>query len=326
MVKSLQLNRHGRIEDALFLVEENEQRLDPGQIRVKMDCAPINPADINLIEGNYPIPLELPCTIGNEGTGTVMEVGKGVEAIQPGQRVVTQAKLGSWCERRIVSANEVVVVPDAIPPETAAMITVNPPTAWRMIHDFAALMPGDWIIQNAANSVVGRSAIHIAKKLGLRTINIVRREELIEPLKRDGADVVIVEEEKFSKKVSEAVNNANLKLGLNAVGGNSAREIAKSLSPQGCLVTFGAMGMQPMEIPNGLLIFKNISFHGFWLTQWYKHAMQYEISTMFEKLFEIFMEDQFEIPVEKTYPLEKYPEAIEHAKQSGRSGKILFTM
>lgn len=322
----LELKQHGSIEESLFIVDKDEQELQPGQLRVQMIAAPINPADLNVIEGKYPIPLEPPCTIGNEGVGKIIEVAGNAAGFKPGQRVITSATLGSWCEQRIVDQDEVILVPETISDETAALISVNPPSAWRMMHDFVSLQPGDWIIQNAANSIVGRSVIHFAKHLGLHTVNIVRREELIQELTDAGADIVLLDEERFSKKVKEVTNGADIKLGLNAVGGKNATEVAKSLAQKGCMVTYGAMGMQPLEMPNGLLIFKNVSFEGFWLSQWYKHAQPLDVKSMFGTIFSIIEKDPLSIPVETTYPLRDFKQALEHAKSGGKNGKVLFKM
>lgn len=324
--QSLVLRQHGTVNESLFLEDQQERDLQPGEIRVQMAAAPINPADLNVIEGKYPIPLELPSIIGNEGVGRVIETASNVAGIKPGQRVITAAKIGSWSRQRVLNQDEVILVPDTIPTETAAMISVNPPTAWRLLHDFVELKPGDWVIQNAANSVVGRSVIHFAKLLGLRTVNIVRSRELVHALKEAGADVALLDEDRFSKIVREVTNNAEIKLGLNAVGGKSATEIAKSLAPMGCMVTYGAMGLQPLEIPNGLLIFKNISFHGFWLSQWHKQAQPYSVKTMFGNIFALIEKSPLSIPLERTYPLHEYQQALENAAMGSRSGKILFTM
>lgn len=323
---SLQLSQFGPIEESLHLTEQQQEELQPGQLRVQMLAAPINPADINVIEGKYPIPVEPPCTIGNEGVGKIIEVAGNAAGFKPGQRVVTFSKLGSWCGQRIVHQDEVILVPDSICDETAAMITVNPPTAWRMIHDFVSLQPGDWLIQNAANSIVGRSVIHFAKHLSLHTVNIVRREELIPELTQAGADIVLLDEERFSKTVKEATGGAEIKLGLNAVGGKNATEVAKSLAQRGCLVTYGAMGMQPLEIPNGLLIFKNVTFAGFWLTQWYKRVKPLDVKSMYGNIFSLLDKNPLPIPVEAKYSLNEFQKAIKHAQEGSKNGKVLFKM
>ena len=206
------------------------------------------------------------------------------------------------------------------------MLSVNPPTAWRMLEAFVNLKPGDWVIQNAANSGVGRAVIQIARLRGLKTINIVRRKDLIPELEAEGADVVVTDEIPLSKQIRDLTGNADAPLGLNAVGGESAREIAKSLSDHGTLVTYGAMGLQPLQMSNSLLIFKDLCFRGFWINAWYRRADAKEIHGMFDQLIPLVASGKLTVPVEKTYPLTDIKDALIHACQSSRKGKILFVM
>ena len=135
------------------------------------------------------------------------------------------------------------------------------------------LQPGDWVLQNAANSAVGRAVIVMAKSMGVHTVNIVRRPELIPELRALGADHVFVESDDWCEQIGDVVADGPRRgWRFNAVGGESALRLANALSREGVLVTYGGMGRQPMRIPNGLLIFKNLVWTGFWITAWYKHA------------------------------------------------------
>src|SRR5207302_4498571 len=99
-------------------------------------------------------------------------------------------------------------IPADIPYDQASMLRINPPTAWRMLHDFLALRPGDWIIQNAANSAVGIAVIQLARVLGIRTVNVVRRPELLADLRAEGGNVALVEGEDLPKQVADATGGA----------------------------------------------------------------------------------------------------------------------
>ena len=114
------------------------------------------------------------------------------------------------------------------------------------------------MIQNAANSAAGRAVIQIAHELGFKTVNVVRRAELIDELRAEGGDVVLMDGEKLRDEVKAATSGAPIRLGLNAVGGESALHLANCLAFGGTLVSFGAMSMQPLKIPTGLLIFKDL--------------------------------------------------------------------
>jgi NADPH:quinone reductase-like Zn-dependent oxidoreductase len=293
---------------------------------VRVQAAPINPADLNVLEGKYPTRITLPAVIGNEGVGVIAECGSAVIGLRPGQRVIAPVAIGWWCEARVLDATEVVLLPEDLPVEMAAMMAVNPPTAWRMLHDFVALKPGDWIIQNAANSAVGRFVIQIARSKGWRTVNVVRRKELIAELKAEGADVVVTDEPPFAKQVRELTGGASIQLGLNAVGGDNARELAKALGPHGTLVTYGAMSRQPLQIDNGSLIFKGLCFRGFWISEWFRNARPDQKRELFDELLPFVRQGTLKAPVEQTYRLAQAKEAIQHASRGGRGGKVLFVM
>ena len=140
-----------------------------------MRAAPINPADLNAIEGKYPGRRELPATPGFEGAGVIVDLGANITDLKIGDLVILPHNLGTWREAVAVKASELVAVPPEIEPVQAAMLKINPMTAWRLLHDYVDLKRGDWLIQNAANSAAGRAVIQIARELGYKTVNVVRR-------------------------------------------------------------------------------------------------------------------------------------------------------
>ncbi|MGH7935846.1 MAG: MDR family NADPH-dependent oxidoreductase, partial [Chthoniobacterales bacterium] len=293
---------------------------------VRLRAAPINPADLNAIEGKYPIRPELPATPGFEGAGVVEEIGSAVRNVAVGDQVILPHDIGTWREAAIVSAAKLVVVPGDIAPEQAAMLKINPITAWRMLHDFVKLEKGDWVIQNAANSAVGRAVIQIARELGIRTVNVVRRAELIEELRAEGGDVVLLDNDELREAAAAATECAPIRLGLNAVGGESALRMAKIVAPEATIVTFGAMSLKPLTLPNGLLIFKNLRFTGFWVNKWYEQASASERDATFARLIEFARRGLLQTKIERNYSLGDFCAAIERASEGKRAGKIIFAM
>jgi trans-2-enoyl-CoA reductase len=289
-----------------------------------MLAAPINPADLNQIDGKYPVRFPLPATPGFEGAGLVVDVGKNVKDLAVGALVILPHNLGTWREAAAVKAGELVTVPPAIDPVHAAMLKINPMTAWRLLHDYVDLKKGDWLIQNAANSAAGSAVIQIAHELGYKTINVVRRAELIDELRSKGGDVVFVDGEDLREEVKSATDDAPIRLGLNAVGGDSALRLANCLAPGSTLVTFGAMSLQPLKIPNGLLIFKDLRFRGIWINKWYDNATTEERMDAFRPLFEMAKRGLLKAKVEKAYPLNDAKAAVVDAARGKRSGKIIF--
>jgi trans-2-enoyl-CoA reductase len=293
---------------------------------VKMRAAPINPADLNQIEGKYPVRAELPATPGFEGAGIVAEADRNVTnvAVAVGALVILPHNAGTWRDAVAVKADELVVVPAGIEPVHAAMLKINPMTAWRLLHDYVDLARGDWLIQNAANSAAGRAVIQIARELGYKTVNVVRRSELISELRADGGDVVLVDSENLRHEVEDATDCPPIRLGLNAVGGESALRLANCLAPGSTLVTYGAMSLQPLKIPNGLLIFKDLCFRGIWINKWYDNATRAQRMEALQHLFEMAKRGLLQTKVEKAYPLSEAKTAVAHAARGQRSGKIIF--
>jgi trans-2-enoyl-CoA reductase len=288
-----------------------------------MRAAPINPADLNQIEGKYPVKAALPATPGFEGAGIVVDVAADVKDLSSGTLVILPHNVGTWRDAVAVKADELIVVPTGIKPTDAAMLKINPMTAWRLLHDYVDLAPGDWLIQNAANSAAGRAVIQIAHELGYKTVNVVRRTELMDELQAEGGDVVLVDSENLRKEVGDAVG-APIRLALNAVGGESALRLANCLAPSSTLVTYGAMSLQPLKIPNGLLIFKDLRFRGIWINKWYDNATHAERMEAFDQLFGMARRGLLRTKVEKAYPLTEVKAAVGHAARGQRSGKVIF--
>ena len=324
MPNTIIFRQHGDPLSVLEVVAEPLKAPGAGEILVTQVCAPINPADLNTVEGKYPIRPDLPGTPGVEGVGIVAEIGEGVTGFTPGKSVLLPHGFGCWRESGVLAAEGLVKVPAGVPKAEAAMLKINPATAWRMLHDFVALKPGEWVLQNAANSAVGRNVIAMARELGQRTVNLVRRAELVDELKALGADLVILDDEQAVEQIKAGTGGAAIRLALNAVGGESALRLANALASSGVHVTYGAMSRQNVKLPNGLLIFKDLQFRGFWVSRWYKSAPSEETQAMFAKLFDFAARGVINTPVERVYPMAEVQAAVRHASQSSRAGKILL--
>jgi trans-2-enoyl-CoA reductase len=260
--------------------------LKPNEVVVQSIACPINPSDINQIQGIYPsrppisadsLPeLKEPAAVtGNEGLYKVIALGSEVKDLTKGDWCIPSgANFGTWCTHRLASDSEFIKIPKTISVNQAATIAVNPSSAYQMLTYYEKLQPGDWFIQNGANSQVGRAAIQIGKKLGLNSLNIVRNRDNIDDLVKDlesiGATKVITEDDNNSKEfgstIKEWLNGKEIKLGMNCVGGPSATGLARKLGHDATLLTYGGMSMKPVAIPTTLFIFKNLTAKGFWIT------------------------------------------------------------
>jgi trans-2-enoyl-CoA reductase len=323
-INAVVYERHGIPAEVLQLVEEPWPEPGDDEVVVQMRAAPINPADLNAIEGKYPGRREVPAIPGFEGAGTVVSVGSHISGVALKDLVIPPHHIGTWRDAVAVKAKELVVVPAGIDPAQAAMLKINPLTAWRLLHGYVQLKKGDWLMQNAANSAAGSAVIQIAHELGYRTVNLVRRAELIDELQKMGADIVLLDDEHVRDEVRKVTGGAEIRLGLNCVGGDSALRVANCLAYGGTLVTFGSMSLQPLKVPIGLLIFKDLRLRGIWINRWYEEATLEERMEAFGPIFEMAKRGILATPIEKRYPLREVRAAVVHAAKNARTGKIIF--
>ncbi|KAI9833701.1 MAG: mitochondrial 2-enoyl thioester reductase [Phylliscum demangeonii] len=292
--KALVYSRHGEPADVLSLHKYSISPAYSDNLTIRFLASPINPADVNQIQGTYPskpnfstaLGTPQPSAVGgNEGVAEVIATGSNVKSLQKGDWVLMKRPaFGTWrtCAS-VASEAGVVKIEDrqGISAIQAGTVSVNPCTAYRMLRDIVRLDPedGDWFIQNGANSGVGRAAIQLGRLWGYKSINVVRDRPELEALKQElhqlGADVVVTEDEladarTFSERAKEWTQGGRqkIRLGLNCVGGRSATDMAKTLAEDAHLVTYGAMSRRPFPVPAGMLIFKNIHFDGFWVSRW----------------------------------------------------------
>jgi mitochondrial enoyl-[acyl-carrier protein] reductase / trans-2-enoyl-CoA reductase len=319
------LTAFGKPADVLSLKERPRPRPDTGEILLEMLAAPVNPADLNVIEGKYGELPALPAIIGNEGVGRLIELGVGTNGFSEGDLVLPMRR-GTWTQFMLADAATAVRLPPKMNAFQAAMLTINPVSAWGMLDSFVRLQKGDWVVQNAANSAVGRCVIQIARSRGWKTLNVVRRSDLIEELKALGADEVVLEGGDLGEISAELCGAHRPRLGLNAVGGASALNVANALSDFGVLVTYGAMARQPLKIPNGLLIFRNLEFKGFWASRWLRSLPPARATKMWDGLASLSMRGKLRVPIHRVFPLPDLLSAVQEAASEKRNGKVLLDL
>ncbi|KAL7887275.1 hypothetical protein AOLI_G00049960 [Acnodon oligacanthus] len=325
---------HGQPSQVMKVETLQLPSLGDQSVLVKMLAAPINPSDINMIQGTYAILPDLPAVGGNEGVGQVIEVGNKVKTLKVGDWVIPRdAGLGTWQTLVVLSADDLVTLPNDIPLLSAATLGVNPCTALRMLSDFEELKPGDTVIQNAANSGVGQAVIQIAAAKGVHTINVVRDRpdlsQLIDRLKAMGATYVIKEETLRRPEMKELFKFCpRPKLALNGVGGKSATELLRHLQSGGTMVTYGGMAKQPITVPVSALIFKDVKIRGFWVTQWKRdHRHNDEaLCSMLDELCTLIRAGKLSPPACTEVSIKDFHKAVDNAMKPYISTKQVLVM
>ncbi|RVW56824.1 Enoyl-[acyl-carrier-protein] reductase, mitochondrial [Vitis vinifera] len=317
---------------------------------VKMLAAPINPSDINRIEGVYPVRPHVPAVGGYEGVGEVHSLGSAVKGLSPGDWVIpSPPSSGTWQTYVVKEQSVWHKINKDVPMEYAATVTINPLTALRMLEDFGNLNPGDAIVQNGATSIVGQCIIQLARIRGIHSINIIRDSNNLiavlnvhhtsqssdgdflpvslsdslptgcskRKLKGLGADEVFTESQLEVKNVKGLLANLpEPALGFNCVGGNSATLVLKFLRQGGTMVTYGGMSKKPITVSTSSFIFKDLSLRGFWLQKWMSSDKAKESRKMIDYLLGLTQEGKIK------YEMELVPFSNFHAALDKALGKF----
>ncbi len=294
------------------------------EVVVEVEAFPINPVDLLTIEGRYATRPELPAIPGSESVGRVVAAGPAVRDVAPGDRVINLGR-GNWVQRLKVKAETVLKVPADAEVLQLAMLKINPATALSMLRNYVALAPGDWVIQDAANSGVGTYLIQLSRAQGLHTVNVVRRAELVAPLEALGADVVVVDGDDLAERVAAETGGAAIKLAIDAVAGAACQRLAECLSDGGTLVNYGMLSGRPCTIDPHLMVFRGITLTGFWLVKVLGGTPRAEVAGLYDELAARVVDGSLRVEVEATYPIEDIAHALEHAGRAGRGGKVLVT-
>lgn len=324
-MKSVRFYEFGNPSGQLRVEEVAQPEPRAGQVLVRMRARPINPSDLLTVQGLYGVLPELPATPGLEGMGEVAAVGDGVKGFRAGQRVIPLGVAGTWQEYLLAESTQLLPVPDEISDETAAQFVVNPLTAWIMTIEELHVQRGDWLLQTAAGSTLGRVVLQIARLKGFKTINVVRRREQVEELKALGADEVIcTSDEDIVERVKEITGSNGLTKAIDAVGGQTGAAVMNAMGRGAVMLVYGLLSMQPMPVDSGRMIFTTSTIRGFWLGEWFRTAPPERQQAVTMELMRLMATSEIIPPVEALYPLAEVLKAIEHSQRSGRSGKVLL--
>ncbi len=298
----------------------------PDEIRVRLTHRPMNPSDLLTVSGQYGrLPRQLPAVPGLEGAGLVDALGEGVAGLGLGQRVIALGSGGTWQEAVVIPAAGALPVPDSISDQTAAQFVGNPVSAYVMLVEELALQPGDWVLQTAAGSTLGRIVLQLAQLKGYKTINWVRRREQVGELLALGADAAFcTEDDDLVQQVTE-LTEGGVQGVLDAVGGAVGALAADTLRTRGTMLAYGLLSGQPVPLNTGRMLFKGTTVRGFWLTRWMQSQPPEQLRAVFTALLGLMTEGHIQPPVEAEYDLGDVLEAVRHAQTPGRSGKLLLT-
>jgi len=322
-MKQVVLDRYGQPEEVARCAEVPDVGAPAaGEVVFDVLAFPINPADVSFCRGTYRLKPPLPATPGAEAIGRVTAVGAGVSHVRPGDLVINLQR-ENWAQKRRVRSDDVIKVPPALDLRQAAMLRINPPTALLLLTDIVDLKPGDWVIQNVANSAVGRLLIRLARGRGLRTMNVVRRDALFAELEALGADACAVDGQDLAEAVKAKTGGAAIRLGLDAVSGRATARLSSCLAEGGVVCNYGSMSGEDPVMSRGALTSGGQKLVGFVLGRGLATRSLEQIRALYADLARQVLDGTLSAPVENVYPIEEIKAALTHAQQCERGGKIL---
>jgi NADPH2:quinone reductase len=326
-MKAVVFEQFGEPSEVLRVRDVPTPEPGPGEVRVRMIASPVNPSDLLVVRGRYGVLPSLPATPGFEGVGIVEKAGSGLLGrLVMGKRVaVINSKGGNWAEYAVIPARQARPVPSDIPDEQAASYFINPATVLAMARHVLAVPKGEWLLQSAAGSVLGRMMIKLGRHDGFKTINVVRRREAMAELQALGADAVISSSDgPIDEQVRRIVGPEGVKYAIDPVGGETGTQVFQSLAPDGRMVVYGTLSQQPLQIDPRLLIAGKRVVEGFWLGHWMRGRSIPSALLLFREIAKLIRAGVLATEIGKTFPLDAIGDAVREAEAVGRRGKVLL--
>eukprot|EP00250_Pteridium_aquilinum_P033071 c5171_g1_i1 orf=625-1695(-) len=315
-------------EDALQLALKPIPKPSPGHVIVRMLISVINPIDITFIKESRLSSFK-GAVPGSEGVGTVYQVGEGVTAFRGGERVVPVIYWnylvckgqGAWQDFIEVAETDLISLPESIPDEAASLFVISPWTVYGLLQDLA-VPRGEFLLQTAGGSVIGRLVIQLAKHYGIKTISVIRREELREELLELGADEVINNmKEDVVSKVLEITQGRGAYAGIDMIAGVSTKVVAASIRDYGNVYVYGMISSPDVVVAARDLMRKvNVTFWN--LTRFLENKDKKQ--DLLEALPKLFENGVLAPLVDKRIQFSQFKQAILESMVNGRSGKVLL--
>lgn len=325
MSKAIRIHQYGGPE-ALRWEEVEVSDPGPGQIRIRQSAVGLNYIDVYHRTGLYPLPA-LPWTLGMEGAGRVDAVGAGVTELQVGDRVAyASPPVGAYAEVRLIAADRVVALPEAIDDQTAAAMMLQGMTAQYLLRRTYRVQPGDAILLHAAAGGVGLIASQWARQLGATVIGTVGSDDKAELARAHGCDHVIVyTRENFVERVREITNGRGVAVVYDSVGQATFMGSLDCLRPLGMMVSFGNASGPVQPFDPGLLAAKGSLFLTRPTLMTYT-AQRADLMASAAELFQVVASGAVRIEVRQTYPLAEAARAhrdLEARKTTGSTVLLL---
>jgi NADPH2:quinone reductase len=334
-MKALVIEENGEPSEVVHFRDLPEPTPGRDEVRVRMLLAPVHPSDLHVIRGRFARQRqpELPASPGSEGVGIIDAVGSDVPRTRIGERVVLLDVHGTWREQVTSPTARAIPVPAEISDEDAAQALVNPLTAWAMTVVEHELGRGDWLVQSAAGSAVGRLVLQIAKMQGFRTINLVRRPEQVDEIRDLGGDVVLcTADENWPERLKKATGSDGIVSAIDCVAGRTGATLARQLAPGGRLLVYGALSSHRQTDPVAFempifapaLVYSAAEVRGWFLYSWLARKGAHEGGQALRSLLERMAAGNLKPPAARRYAIDRAFEAFTATERAAHDAKPLL--
>ncbi|MEM9529451.1 MAG: zinc-dependent alcohol dehydrogenase family protein [Pseudomonadota bacterium] len=325
-MRALRQNAFGAAADVVELVETADPMPGPGEALLRVEAAAMHLADVKFVSGEAGFRFfGVPRWMGEEGVARIETLGPDVEGLTVGERVFVPRGVGAFRDCGCVPAADLMKAPEG-DAEQLALTMVNGLTAFLLLNDYARAKPGEWIIQNGANSSCGRYLVALARRKGVRTVSLVRRAELIDELRPLGADVVLVDSgdpDAMAEQVGRATDGAPVVAGIDCVAGAATVTIARSLAPGGRVINYGFMTGEACHMAFHDLFLREVTLEGMNMRHGYSPGA---LTQIYQQLADLIASGDLKAAIAGTYSLDNFLEAYAHQQRTGkdRKGKIII--
>lgn len=328
-MRAVQIRDYEGVPQSISVVQVPVPRPGPGEVLVKVFASPVNPSDLMFVRGLYGFKKPLPAIPGFEGSGTVVDAGAGMMArILKGKRVAcaaADAKTtgGMWAEYLVNSAQFCIPLRKNVDMEQGAMMLVNPLTAWALV-DEARKGGHRAAVQTAAASALGRMVVRLAKRFSFPLINVVRRPEQVDLLRKSGAEHVLDSSAAdFDQQLHELCHKLGATIGFDAVAGEMSARVLGAQPNGARLLVYGALSVEACQTDPASLIFEGKRLEGFWLSGWLRDKsllQKFRISSHVQALLSTDLKSD----VQGRFLLQDAARALEQYASNMTSGKVLL--
>lgn len=322
-MKAVLCERLGAPED-LVLRDIEMPSPGPGELLVEVSAAALNFFDTLIIQGKYQFRPELPFSPGAEFAGRVLETGEGIEAFEPGDRVMGYVRWGAVRGAVIATEDDLVALPDEVSDEAAAGLSVTYGTSLHAFRDRARLEAGETVAVLGASGGVGLAAVEIAKAMGARVIACASSAEKLELARAHGADILVnYAEEDLKARLKQLTDGCGVDVVYDPVGGELAEAALRATGWRGRYLVIGFAAGEIPQLPLNLVMLKGCDVLGvFWGDAIVREPEAHRDNM--EQLLAWMREGRIRPHLHAVYPIEETARALRELADRKVQGKVII--